>query len=131
MKKLSLISAALIASITLLQGVYANTDTEVKDERFDTPSRISSQGATGRYFVLSQVAFQGAADKRFGWPVYAGSFERAVNMARNNGIAAFHYYVDGDSASGYMYPFYSINGYEPREGNRQTVGVIMEQSSVH
>ncbi|MDE1464309.1 hypothetical protein [Spartinivicinus poritis] len=137
MKKLSLFFTAITLSLATAQSVNASSLYEEgisseslievnADNNFNTPT------PTGRYFVLSHVAFQGKPDKRFGWPTYVGSFDDAIRLARQHNIVAFHYYVNGDSsATGAMYPFYSITGYEAREGNRQTVGVVMERKTVH
>ncbi|MCX4026181.1 hypothetical protein H0A36_22100 [Endozoicomonas sp. SM1973] len=137
MKKLSILFAAISLSLAAAQSVTAGSlsDESISSESLieaNADNNINTPTPTGRYFVLSHVAFQGNPDKRFGWPAYVGSFDEAVHLARQHNIVAFHYYVSGDSsATGAMYPFYSVTGYEAREGNRQTVGVVMERKTVH
>ena len=133
MKILSTLVAAASLSFASLQGIHAD-NLPLETETFSEVSinaNFTAPQPSGRYFVLSHVAFQGTPDKRFGWPAYAGSFEDAIRIARQHNITAFHYYVNVDSAVGAMYPFSSITGYEAREGGRQTVGVIMERKTVH
>jgi len=86
---------------------------------------------TGRFATIPNVAFQGEPDKSHGWPVKVSGFDEAIEKARKWGINAFHVYVSGDGAAGDMYPSKTVIGYEPREGNRQSIGVIMERTSVH
>ncbi|WP_163835577.1 hypothetical protein [Spartinivicinus ruber] len=137
MKKLPLLFAAVSLSLAAVQSVSASSLSEEDTlsenlNEITENNNLSTPTPTGRYFVLSHVAFQGKPDKRFGWPAYVGNFDDAIRLARQNNIAAFHYYVNGDSsATGAMYPFYSVTGYEAREGDRQTVGVIMEHKTVH
>ena len=86
---------------------------------------------TGRFFIISNVAFQGEVDQSHGWPVRASSLDDAVVKARAWGLNAFHFYVTGDRGAGDMYPFQNVIGCEPREGDRQCVAVLMERTSVH
>jgi hypothetical protein len=86
---------------------------------------------TGRFATISNIAFQGEIVTDYGWPVKVSSIEEAIKNARKWGINAFHVYIIGDMATGQMYPFRSVTGYEVREGNRQSIGVIMERTSVH
>jgi hypothetical protein len=80
-----------------------------------------------RYFILSNVAFQG---EMVGvGPV--SSFGEAIKKARDLKVKAFHFYTIGDPHSGDMYMYRNIAGYEVREGDRQSIGVIMERTSVH
>ena len=85
---------------------------------------------TGNFQRIPNVAFQGNEDKRYGWPVRVSGFDEAIEKARELNLNAFHFYLTGD-ARGQMYPFDSVVGYEPRGGGSQSIGVIMERTSVH
>jgi hypothetical protein len=86
---------------------------------------------TGRFAIHANVALQGQGDKSHGWPAKVGSFDEALAKAREWKSNAFHFYVNGDTEAGDMYPFINVTGLEAREGTRQCVAVIMERTSVH
>ncbi len=94
---------------------------------------MSATTHTGRFFIVSNVAFQGESDKSHGWPVKVTNFDDALAKAREWKLNAFHLYVTGDKYAGDMYPATNVTGCEAREGKgkRQSIGVIMERTSVH
>lgn len=81
----------------------------------------------GHFLTIQNVAFHGSADRSHGWPVRVSGFDDAINKAKQWRLNAFHLYIGDDFGAGQMYPWKNVHGYEPRDGDRQSVGVIMER----
>jgi hypothetical protein len=94
-------------------------------------AREKSLELTGRFVTIQNIAFQGSTDQSHGWPVRVSGFDDAIEKAKQWHLNAFHVYVGDDFAAGQMYPMKNVYGYESRDGDRQSVGVIMERTSFH
>lgn len=83
---------------------------------------------TGDYYFIEDVALQGQLCKH----TRAGSLEKAVDIAIELDAAAFHYYLEGDSAAGDLYIFSAVTGVEARSRpERRAISCFFERQSVH
>mmetsp|Transcript_1993 Transcript_1993/g.2845 ORF Transcript_1993/g.2845 Transcript_1993/m.2845 type:complete len:95 (+) Transcript_1993:21-305(+) len=92
---------------------------------------MSQLQQTKRYYIISNVALQGDGITKAGWPAKASSLEEALEKAQKYDAAAFHFYLEPDSAHGALYLFSSVNGVEERASPRSCMSVFMERDSVH